>query len=59
MGCTVLPEMTLAGAPSGVVWHRLDDLNLSLPLMLVWRRDANLPTVRRLIDLAESQDLMM
>ncbi|MGQ7248840.1 LysR family substrate-binding domain-containing protein [Halomonas sp. V046] len=57
MGCTILPEMTMAGAPDGVVSHRLTDLDLTLPLMLVWRRDASLPAVRRLIEIAESQAL--
>ncbi|WP_136069098.1 LysR family transcriptional regulator [Modicisalibacter radicis] len=58
MGCTILPEMTMAGAPAGVVCHRLEDLELSLPLMLVWRRDASLPAVHRLIEVAESHDLL-
>ncbi|WP_129139385.1 LysR family transcriptional regulator [Modicisalibacter coralii] len=57
MGCTILPEMTMAGAPEGVVSHRLDDLDLVLPLMLVWRRDASLSAVHRLIELAESRSL--
>ncbi|QFT85209.1 HTH-type transcriptional regulator TfdS [Halomonas sp. THAF12] len=57
MGCTILPEMTMSGAPEGVVSHRLDDLELVLPLMLVWRRDARQPAVDRLIELAESRSL--
>ncbi|MAY71404.1 LysR family transcriptional regulator [Halomonas litopenaei] len=57
MGCTILPEMTMAGAPEGVVSFRLEDLDMVLPLMLVWRRDASLPAVRRLIEVAESQSL--
>ncbi|WP_163575521.1 LysR family transcriptional regulator [Halomonas faecis] len=57
MGCTILPEMTMAGAPEGVVCHSLDDLDLALPLMLVWRRDASLPAVHRLIEVAESRSL--
>lgn len=52
MGCTILPEMTMSGAPEGVVWHRLEDLDLPLPLKLVWRRDTNLPAVHRLIEVA-------
>ncbi|MCA0975739.1 LysR family transcriptional regulator [Halomonas denitrificans] len=54
MGCTIMPEMTMTGAPEGVVSIALDDLDMVLPLMLVWRRDASLPAVRRLIDVAES-----
>ena len=57
MGCTILPEMTMAGAPEGVVSFPLEDLDIVLPLMLVWRRDASLPAVRRLIEVAESQSL--
>lgn len=54
MGCTILPEMTMSEAPKGVVCHYLEDLDLPLPLRLVWRRDTNLPAVRRLIDVAEA-----
>ncbi|WFF42081.1 LysR family transcriptional regulator [Salinicola endophyticus] len=57
MGCTILPEMTMAGAPAGVVSHPLEDLDMALPLTLVWRRDASLPAVHRLIDVAESREL--
>lgn len=52
MGCTILPAMTMAGAPEGVVSHCLADLDISLPLMLVWRRDASLPAMNRLIETA-------
>jgi len=54
MGCTILPEMTMSGASEDVVCHRLEDLDLILPLELVWRRGTSLPAVHRLIDVAES-----
>lgn len=57
MGCSILPAMTMAGAPEGVVSHRLEDLNLTLPLMLVWRRDSGLSAVRRLIEMAGTESL--
>ncbi|SEM36903.1 LysR family transcriptional regulator [Halomonas caseinilytica] len=57
MGCSILPAMTMAGSPEGVVSHRIEDLDIVLPLMLVWRRDAGLPAVRRLIEIAESNTL--
>ena len=57
MGCSILPAMIMAGAPEGVVSHRLEDLKLALPLMLVWRRDSGLSAVRRLIEIAETESL--
>lgn len=57
MGCTVLPEMVMSSAPSGVVSHRIDDLDLKLPLMLVWRRHSGLSAVNKLIEIAESRSL--
>ncbi|MCC4264767.1 LysR family transcriptional regulator [Oceanimonas baumannii] len=52
MGCTILPEMTMAGAPPGVISHRIPDLTLELPLMLVWRKDSRNPALHPLIDMA-------
>lgn len=54
MGCTILPERTMLGASRDVVCHQIEDLDLILPLELVWRRDTSLPAVHRLIDVAES-----
>ncbi|UYF98877.1 LysR family transcriptional regulator [Halomonas sp. GD1P12] len=55
MGCTVLPAMTMAGAPEGVVSHRISDLDMKLSLMLVWRRNSGLSAVQKLIEIAESR----
>ncbi|MCS2608095.1 LysR family transcriptional regulator [Halomonas dongshanensis] len=57
MGCTILPAMTMTGAPRGVVSHRISDLDMTLPLMLVWRRDSGLSAVHKLIEIAESRSL--
>ncbi len=59
MGCTILPAMTMAGAPEGVVSHRVSDLDLKLPLMLVWRRDSGLSAVQKFIEIAEKRSLGM
>ncbi|PRY63506.1 DNA-binding transcriptional LysR family regulator [Vreelandella songnenensis] len=59
MGCTILPAMTMAGAPEGVVSHRVSDLDLKLPLMLVWRRDSGLSAVQKFIEIAEGRSLGM
>lgn len=55
MGCTILPAMTMAGAPKGVISHRVRDLDLKLPLMLVWRRNSGLSAVHKLIEIAEDR----
>lgn len=52
IGCTVLPRLTLAGAPPGVVSFELEDLRFPLDLMLTWRRDRISPVTQNLIDLA-------
>lgn len=53
IGCTLLPRLTLAGAPPGVVSIELEDLDFPLDLMLTWRRDSLNPVTRNLIALAK------
>ena len=57
MGCTILPEMTMAGAPQGVVSHRIPDLTLELPLMLVWRKNSSNPALLPLVEMAMKHQL--
>lgn len=51
MGCAILPEQAAAHASASVRFSKLDDLDLQLPLELVWRRDNRSPIAQRLIAL--------
>lgn len=49
MGCTVLPEIARTAASSDVVFLELNDLDLEMPLELVWRTDNASPVLKRFI----------
>ncbi|CAG9166532.1 LysR family transcriptional regulator [Cupriavidus pampae] len=51
MGCAILPEQAAAQDIPSVKFLKLDDLDLRLPLELVWRRDNRSPITQRLIEL--------
>ena len=52
VGCTIVPKMSTVNLPSNVVSIELDDLDLPMELMLVWRRDSISPTVKNMISTA-------
>jgi len=57
MGCTIVPRMATSNLPSGIIALELDDLDLPLELMLVWRRDLVTPTIQNMIDVARKCSL--
>ncbi|MGO2020698.1 MAG: LysR family transcriptional regulator [Psychrobacter sp.] len=52
VGCTIVPEMSTVNLPSNVVSIGLNDLDLPMELMLVWRRGSMSPTVKNMISIA-------
>jgi DNA-binding transcriptional LysR family regulator len=52
-GWTTSPSAQLASAPPGFVLRPLRGLNVSIPMMLWWRKGDDLPVLRNLLGLAE------
>ena len=52
VGCTIVPKTTASLLPPGIVAMELDDLDLELELMLVWRQDTANPSVKHMVDIA-------
>ncbi|CAM5222774.1 DNA-binding transcriptional LysR family regulator OS=Castellaniella defragrans OX=75697 GN=HNR28_000607 PE=3 SV=1 [Castellaniella defragrans] len=57
LGCTILPAAARMGAPDSVVFMTLDDLDVQLPLELVWRSDNHSPLLHRFIEVARACSL--
>lgn len=51
LGCSVLPASAGQRLPPGVRLLRVPDLNLRVPVGLVWRRDSHTPVIQRFVDL--------
>ena len=51
LGCSVLPASAGQRLPPGVRLLRVSDLNLRVPVSLVWRRDNHTPVIQRFVDL--------
>ena len=52
VGCTILPKMSTFNLPPGIVLIELNDLDLPMELMLVWRRDSITPMIRNMVNIA-------
>lgn len=54
VGCTIVPSSTISEPPEGLTVLELEDLKkLSLDLQLVWRKDAEKPTLNHMITVAK------
>jgi len=54
LGCSVLPASAGQRLPPGVRLVRVPDLNLHVPVSMVWRRDSQTPVIHRFVDLLGS-----
>lgn len=54
LGCSVMPASARQRLPPGVRLLRVPDLNLRLPIDLVWRKDRHTPVIQRFADLLRS-----
>lgn len=52
IGCTIVPRMAVGERIPGVTIIELDDLNLPLPLEMIWRHDHITPPVNNMIEIA-------
>lgn len=53
VGCTIVPRMSTFNLPLEIISIELDDLDLQMDLMLVWRRDFITPMVENIINIAK------
>jgi DNA-binding transcriptional LysR family regulator len=53
VGCTIVPRISTFNLPPGLLSLELDDLDLPLELMLVWRRDLISPIIHNMINVAQ------
>ena len=53
VGCTIVPKATTLNLPPSLTVIELEDLDLSLEMMLVWRQDLITPTVQNFINVAK------
>jgi DNA-binding transcriptional LysR family regulator len=51
LGCSVLPASAGQRLPPGVRLVSVPDLNLRVPVSMVWRRDSQTPVIQRFVDL--------
>lgn len=51
LGCSVMPASARQRLPPGVRLLRVPDLNVRMPIDLVWRRDNHTPVIQRFADL--------
>ena len=51
LGCSIMPASARQRLPPGVRLIRVPDLNLRLPIDLLWRKDNHTPVIRRFADL--------
>jgi DNA-binding transcriptional LysR family regulator len=54
LGCSILPDAARVNAPDSVVFLQVSDLDIQLPLELVWRSDNNSPALQRFVEVARS-----
>jgi DNA-binding transcriptional LysR family regulator len=54
LGCTILPAIASVNAPESVVFLELEDLDIQLPLELVWRSDNTSPALQRFVEVAQA-----
>lgn len=54
LGCTILPATARLNAPDSVVFLQVEDLDIQLPLELVWRSDNNSPALQRFVEAAQA-----
>ena len=53
VGCTIVPRMSTFNLPLEIISIELDDLDLPMDLMLVWRRDSITPMIENIINIAK------
>jgi len=51
LGCSILPASAGQRLPPGVRLVRVPDLQLHVPVNLVWRRDSHTPVIQRFAEL--------
>jgi len=54
MGCAILPALARYHAEDSVVFLPLEDLDLEMPLELVWHAENPSPVLQRFIEIAKS-----
>lgn len=54
VGCSILPAAAGLNSPESVAFFQLDDLDIELPLQLVWRTDNTSPALLRFVEVGLS-----
>lgn len=54
LGCTILPGAARLNAPDSVLFLQVADLDIQLPLELVWRSANSSPALQRFVEVARS-----
>ncbi|WP_169708695.1 LysR family transcriptional regulator [Trinickia terrae] len=54
LGCTILPATASINAPESVVFLEVKDLDIKLPLDLVWRSDNSSPALQRFVEVVQA-----